>query len=140
MIGLKKQFKKTQSIGQLSKSTGCNIETIRYYERIGVLRKPPRSEGGHRIYGEMHSKHLQFVRRCRELGFSLEKIRELLRLAEGGKYSCAEVRSITLDHAAEVTSKIDDLKKMAAVLQTMASQCAGGDVPDCPILEVLFDG
>ena len=140
MTKFRKAGRHTLSIGQLSKSTDCNIETIRYYEKIEILPKPPRSEGGHRLYGEADIKHLQFVRRCRELGFSLGKIRELLRLAEGGKYTCAEVRSITVDHAAEVIRKIADLKKMEMILQTMAAQCAGGDVPDCPILEVLFDG
>ena len=130
---------KPLTIGALSKQTGCNIETIRYYERIGLLPAPPRSEGGHRLYGQDHLKRLTFVRRSRELGFTLQEVRGLLRLVGGGNYTCAEVRTLTLDHAAEVQRKIADLRKMERVLKGMAAQCEGDFVPECPIVDALFE-
>jgi MerR family mercuric resistance operon transcriptional regulator len=127
------------TIGALSKQTGCNIETIRYYERIGLLPAPPRSEGGHRIYGEDHLKRLTFVRRSRELGFTLQEVRGLLRLVDGGDFTCADVKALTLDHAAEIRRKIVDLRKMERVLKEMASQCEANEVPACPIIDALFE-
>ena len=126
------------SIGALSKATGCNIETIRYYERIGLLPKPLRTEGGHRQYGEAELKRLTFVRRSRALGFTLDEIRGLLGLVDGGDYTCGEVKVITLDHLQDIRRKIADLKRLEAVLRDMAAQCEGGTVPDCPVIEALF--
>ncbi len=126
------------TIGGLSKGTGCNIETIRYYERIGLMPTPPRSQGGHRLYDEEHLKRLTFVRRSRELGFTLKEVRDLLRLVDGGSYTCAEVRTLTLDHAGEVRRKIEDLRKLEDVLKEMAAQCEGGEVPQCPIIDALY--
>ncbi len=126
------------TIGGLSKGTGCNIETIRYYERIGLMPTPPRSQGGHRLYDEEHLKRLTFIRRSRELGFTLKEVRDLLRLVDGGSYTCAEVRTLTLDHAGEVRRKIEDLRKLEDVLKEMAAQCEGGEVPQCPIIDALF--
>lgn len=123
--------------GRLAKLTGCNIETIRYYEREGILPQPRRSEGGHRLYEPADVRRLRFVRRCRELGFSLEEIRGLLELVDGGRYSCGEVRDMTLRHAGEIRKKISDLRRMERILKEMASQCEGGDVPECPILDAL---
>ena len=125
-------------IGALSKETGVNIETIRYYERIGIMPKPPRTEGGHRTYDEPQVKRLGFIARSRQLGFSLDEIRDLLSLVDGHKFTCAQVRRLTLDHAAEVTAKIRDLKKLEHVLRDMAEKCSGRRVPDCPIIDVLF--
>jgi MerR family transcriptional regulator, mercuric resistance operon regulatory protein len=127
------------TIGTLSRRTAVNVETIRFYERIGVLPKPPRSSGGHRLYSPDHLKRLTFVRRSRELGFSLDEVRGLLRLVEGGYYSCAEVRTITLDHLAEVRRKIGDLRRLERTLADVSSKCRGGKVPDCPIIDALFD-
>lgn len=79
-------------IGELSKRTGVNIETIRYYERNGVLPKPPRTEGGHRAYDSAFVKRLSFIARARQLGFSLEEIRSLLSLVDGSGFTCADVR------------------------------------------------
>ena len=84
------------SRGELAARTGCNIETIRYYEQIDLLPPPPRSQGGHRLYGQDLLKRLNFVRRSRDLGFTLEEIRELLRLVDGGKYTCAQVEALAL--------------------------------------------
>jgi MerR family mercuric resistance operon transcriptional regulator len=125
--------------GALAAHTGCNIETIRYYERIGLLPPPPRSAGGHRLYGRDLVKRLTFVRRSRDLGFTLEEIRELLRLVGGGTYTCGEVEQLARDHVREIRSKIADLRRLQRVLEMMAAQCSGGAVPDCPIIDALFD-
>ena len=124
--------------GSLSKRTGCNIETIRYYEQIGLMPDPPRSEGGHRIYGEDHLKRLTFICRARELGFSLEEVRGLLGLVDGGDYSCAEVKALTLKHVSDIRRKIDDLRKIERVLKAMAAECDEGAVPQCPVIDALF--
>src|SRR5216684_4184670 len=87
--------------GALAARTGCNIETIRYYEQIGILPPPPRSQGGHRLYGQNLIKRLNFARRSRDLGFTLEEIRELLRFVDGGNYTCAQVEALAQEHAKE---------------------------------------
>lgn len=127
-------------IGELSKRTGVHIETIRYYERSGVMPKPPRSESGQRIYDETFVRRLSFVSRSRQLGFSLDEIRSLLGLVDEHEYTCADVRELTLKHAAEARRKIADLKKLERTLKDMAAQCHGERVPDCPIVDALFDG
>lgn len=124
--------------GTLSKRTGCNIETIRYYEQIGLIPPPPRSEGGHRLYGEEDFRRLTFIRRARELGFSLKEVRGLLDLVDGGDYTCAEVKTVTLAHVRDIRDKIDDLRKIERVLGTMAAQCDDGEVPECPVIDALF--
>jgi MerR family mercuric resistance operon transcriptional regulator len=125
--------------GALATRTDCNIETIRYYEQVGLLPSPPRSQGGHRLYGETLIKRLIFIRRSRDLGFTIEEIRGLLRLVDGGKYTCAEVEELAMDHVREIRRKIADLKKLKDVLEAMASQCGKGKVPECPIIDALFD-
>ena len=127
------------TIGALSKRTGVNIETIRFYERVGILPKPPRSAGGHRIYGQDQLMRLGFVRRSRELGFSLAEVRGLLRLVDAGGHTCAEVKAITLDHLTDVRRKIADLRRLEQTLADVAGKCRGGKVPDCPVIEALFD-
>lgn len=125
-------------IGSLSKRTGCNIETIRYYERIGVMPKPARTEGGHRLYTQDHLKRLTFVRRGRELGFALDELRDLLLLVDRHDYTCDQVREITMERMEDVHRKIADLKKMERVLKDMVSHCNRGDMPDCPVIDALF--
>jgi MerR family mercuric resistance operon transcriptional regulator len=124
-------------IGELGKATGCNIETIRYYERIGVLPAPPRTDNGYRLYGESHRTRLIFIRGARELGFTLDEVRGLLALVDGGNYTCAEVQALALTHVDEIRRKIADLKRLERALKEMAKQCSGGDVPECPIIEIL---
>ncbi len=126
-------------IGALSEQTGCNIETIRYYEREGLLPNPPRTEGGHRVYNEEHLKRLTFVQRSRELGFTLEEIRGLLRMVDGEHYTCAEVKSLTLDHLKDVRGKLADLRNLEKVLKQLSDQCTGDGTTDCPIVEALFE-
>jgi MerR family mercuric resistance operon transcriptional regulator len=127
------------SIGALSKQSGVNIEAIRYYEKIGVMPAPDRSASGYRLYTLEHLKRLSFVRRSRELGFSLDEIRGLLRLVDGDAYSCARVRELTLDHVAEIRRKIADLKRLKRVMEEMAARCSGGRAPECAIVDALFD-
>jgi MerR family transcriptional regulator, mercuric resistance operon regulatory protein len=126
------------SRGSLATETGVNSETIRYYEKIGLMPEPMRSSGGHRVYDEAQIKRLSFIRRSRELGFTLQEIRELLELVDGGSYTCAEVRDRTISHLADVSDKIRDLQKMQRSLETMAAKCNGDLVPECPIVEELY--
>jgi len=125
-------------IGGLSQRTGCNIETIRYYERVGMPPAPPRTEGGHRSYGEKHLERLTFIRRSRELGFTLDEVRSLLSLVDGGDYTCGEVLALTREHLEAVRAKILDLKRLEKTLTEIAGQCSGGAVPNCPIVDALF--
>lgn len=126
------------SRGQVAARTGCNIETVRYYERIGLLPMPPRSAGGHRLYDADLVKRLVFIRRSRELGFTLEEVRGLLDLVDAKGYTCAEVETITRDHLRTVRAKIADLRKIEAALEDMVSQCEGGTMPHCPVMDALF--
>jgi MerR family transcriptional regulator, mercuric resistance operon regulatory protein len=124
-------------IGELSRLTGVNIETIRYYEKIKMLRPPPRTEGGRRVYGPTETRLLAFIRRGRELGFGLDDIRALLALGAPGKASCADVREIAAHHLGDIRSKIDDLKKLEGLLAKTIARCSGSRVPDCPVLDIL---
>ena len=124
-------------IGELSRLTGVNIETIRYYEKIRMLQPPPRTEGGRRIYGLTDARVLAFIRRGRELGFSLEEIRALLALGGPGKASCADVRKIAAHHLDDIRTKITDLRKLEKLLAKTIAQCSGNRVPDCPVLDIL---
>ncbi len=127
-------------IGEMSRRTQCKIETIRYYERIGVMPEPARTEGGHRLYTWDHLKRLQFIRRARELGFTLDEVRALLNLADMRTNTCAEVEAIARDHLDKVHRNIADLKVLEDVLQEMVSLCAEGAVPECPVIEALYHG
>ena len=125
-------------IGEISRRTGVNIETIRYYERIEVMPKPKRSEGGQRLYDESQLNRLGFIKRSRELGFSLKEICTLLTLVDSGEMTCSEVHALTVEHLREVRSKIADLRKLERALKNLAAQCSLGDVSDCPIVETLY--
>lgn len=128
------------AIGALSRRTGVNIETVRYYERIGLLPPPARSEGGHRLYGGGHLMRLNFVRRARDLGFTLDEIRALLELAENRDRPCTEAREVAASHLSDVRAKIADLRTMEQVLVDMVARCAEGSTAECPLIEALFDG
>lgn len=125
--------------GELAERSGCNIETVRFYEKQGLLPAPPRTAGGHRDYADEHLRRLTFIRRARELGFTLDEVRGLLALVDGGDWTCAEVQAMTLGHLADVRRKIADLTKMAAILDDMAAQCDGDAVPECPIIDALLE-
>ncbi|MDZ4380910.1 MAG: helix-turn-helix domain-containing protein [Parvibaculum sp.] len=122
---------------ELARLTGCNLETIRYYEKTGMIPDPPRTASGYRVYDETHAARLRFILRARELGFSLEEVRGLLGLVDGGTQTCAEVKERTERHLADVRAKIADLMRIEEVLAATAAQCSGEDVPDCPVLEAL---
>lgn len=125
-------------IGSLSRRAGVHIETIRYYEREGLLPEPPRTPGGHRAYDEVHVRRLNFIRRGRELGFTLGEIRQLLALVDENDFTCDEVKELTLGQARRVRAKIADLRKIETVLRDMAARCDRGAVPECPVVDALF--
>ena len=114
-----------------------NIETIRYYERVKLLSPPPRTASGRRVYDQADLRILVFVRRSRELGFSLDEIRALLRLGGPEKASCREVREIATHHLEDIRAKLHDLKKLERLLATTVSRCSGKTAPDCPVLDIL---
>ena len=122
---------------ELARRTGCNLETIRYYEKIGMMPEPPRTLSGYRVYGETHVARLRFILRGRELGFSIEELRGLLCLVDRGTQTCAEVKALTEHHLADIRAKIADLRRIEKVLATTAAQCSGEQVPECPMLDAL---
>jgi MerR family transcriptional regulator, mercuric resistance operon regulatory protein len=123
-------------IGELSRRTGCNIETIRYYERIGLLPKAAR-RGRYRSYEPGDVARLGFVRRSRELGFTIEEVRALLGLAAGGHASCAEARDLAAAHLTDVRARVADLRRMERVLATAVQACDAGDSAGCPLIDTL---
>ncbi|MCW5683548.1 MAG: helix-turn-helix domain-containing protein [Pseudolabrys sp.] len=125
------------TIGNLSELTGVNIETIRYYERIKMFPAPPRTAGGRRVYDATHLRILAFIRRSRELGFSLDQVRALIRLGGPAKASCREVREIASHHLDEIRAKIADLRKLERLLAKTVARCTGITAPECPVLDVL---
>jgi MerR family mercuric resistance operon transcriptional regulator len=124
-------------IGELSRLTGVNIETIRYYERIAMLPAPARSQAGRRMYGPDEGRVLAFIRRARELGFSLKEVRALLALGAPGDATCADVERIASAHLEDVRSKLSDLRKLERVLADAVARCTGDTAPVCAVLDVL---
>lgn len=126
------------SIGDLAKATEIKIVTIRYYERIGLLPVPARTEGNYRAYSHGHLGLLRFIRRCRNLGFTLEQIRDLLRLSSQENQECAQVNRITAAHLGEIEQKVSDLKRLARELRRLSNCCQGdGRIAGCRIIEAL---
>lgn len=128
----------TIPIGELSRRTACNIETIRYYERIGLLPKPVR-RNRYRCYIADDVRRLVFVRRARELGFPIESIRTLLTIAGGGAENCREAREVAQSHLKEVRAKLDDLMRMQGVLNDVIRACDTNHTISCPLLDTLAD-
>ena len=124
-------------IGALSRLSGVKVETIRYYEREGLLAKPGRTAGGARIYRPLDAQRLAFIRRTRELGFPLGEVRELLGLADRKSRSCRRVHAVAAAHLTELRRKIEDMRRMERILAGMVADCAEGTLPDCPFLEAL---
>ena len=129
---------KGYAIGEMSLKTGVNIETIRYYERTNLLPKPDRTLGGNRQYNYEQLKRLKFVRRSRDLGFSIAKIKALLEMVDGVDLTCGEVHDMTIFHLSNVKNKIADLRQLEKTLKKIAAECSKGDLPDCPIIDTLF--
>jgi MerR family mercuric resistance operon transcriptional regulator len=127
--------------GKLSEQSGCNPETIRYYERVGLLPEPPRSESGYRMYDDSHVSRLRFIQRARELGFSAERVRDLLSLSDNPEeHTRAEVKQLTEAHIQEIRKKIVDLQRLKKRLNAISSHCDGAmeSTSECPILISLF--
>lgn len=127
------------NIGQAASASGVSAKMIRYYESIALIPPGRRSDSGYRIYSENDLHALRFVKRARTLGFSLERIRELLSLWQNKERASADVKSIALGHVAELDQRIAELTEMRDTLQTLARCCKGNDRPDCPILQSLAE-
>jgi Cu(I)-responsive transcriptional regulator len=127
------------AIGTLAKRTGTKVQTIRYYEQIGLLPEPGRTEGGQRRYGDTDLDRLAFIRHARQLGFTLEAIRELLDLSDKPSRSCAEVDVIAHRQLKEVEARIARLEALRTELKRMLRECSRNTVSDCRVLEVLRD-
>ena len=124
-------------ISEAALASGCHLETIRYYERIGLMPHPGRTGSGYRAYAPSDVERLRFITRGRDLGFSLEEIRSLLRLAQDPALSCAEVDSVARQHLGDIQARIADLQRMASELERTIGSCHGGQRGACTILEAL---
>ncbi len=127
------------AIGEASRQSGVSIETIRFYERDGVVARPPRAENGRRVYSEDAIAELSFIRRCRDLGFPLSDVRALLALSRGVEDDCSKVCDLGQRHLAEVRAKIAELNRLEAALEELTANCAAGSM-QCPMLDELRDG
>jgi DNA-binding transcriptional MerR regulator len=129
--------KETFSIGELARPTGTKVETIRYYERIGLLPAPARTVGNYRAYTRQHLERLNFIRRGRNLGLSLDQVRQLLRLADDPDQPRTEVGRIARQHLVEVERKLADLSALATELRRLIERCSRGAVAECRVIEAL---
>lgn len=126
------------TIGELAKETGTKVVTVRYYEQAGLLPVPPRTAANYRVYGADHLHRLRFIRRCRDLGFTLDQVRDLLRMSSQEDQPCAEVNRISGEHLAEIERKVADLTRLADELRRINGRCQGGGlIADCRIVEAL---
>lgn len=125
------------TIGEAAKRTGVKTETIRFYERIGLIPAPLRTGGGHRVYDDGRVERLRFIRRARELGFAVQQVRSLLTMVDEPGHTCDEVSALALEHLGSVRRRIEDLRVMERVLAETVTRCAGGTVPHCPIIDAL---
>src|SRR5260370_2328971 len=126
-------------IGALAKRTGMTVEGVRFYEKAGILPAPTRTAGGQRAYSIRELKRINFIRRARDLGFTLGEVRVLLRFADDARErTCAEARDLATGHLADVRTKIADLRRMERALLGMIARCAEGGTPDCPLIGALF--
>lgn len=124
-------------IGELANATATKVETVRFYERIGLLSPPARTSANYRAYGNEHLARLSFIRRARDLGFTLEAVRELLTLSDDRSQSCQAVDSIARVHLTEVERKIGDLNALRSELDRVVGACRHGTVAECKIIETL---
>jgi len=133
----KQSASKPLLIGELARIADCKVQTIRYYEQIGILPGSTRTQGGHRLYGPQEVQRLRFVRRSRDLGFSLEEVRNLLSMADNREGDCGAVDKIASRHLTEVREKIKQLGALEKELQRMVTGCRRGKVADCRIINAL---
>ena len=127
------------TIGSLARKTGTKVQTIRYYEQIGLMPDPGRTEGGQRRYGNAELDRLAFIRHARQLGFSLDAIRELLDLSDDPHRPCAEADAIARRQLKQVEQRLARLEALRTELKRMVHECSGGQTADCRVLEVLRD-
>jgi MerR family mercuric resistance operon transcriptional regulator len=127
------------TIGNLAKLTGVNLESIRYFERIGLLKPAERTEAGHRLFAPEHVERLLFIRHARDMGFSQDDVRTLLRLSDGELTSCGEVKDIASAHLDSIRQRIEKLQRLELLLASTVTKCSGGKVPTCPVIQALTD-
>ncbi|MBB3118947.1 Cu(I)-responsive transcriptional regulator [Pseudoduganella violacea] len=125
------------NIGQAATASGVSAKMIRYYESIGLVSESRRSDSGYRIYTDKDLHALRFIKRARNLGFSLEQIRDLLSLWQNNERASADVKAIALAHVDELNQRIRELSEMRDTLASLADSCHGDQRPDCPILQTL---
>jgi Cu(I)-responsive transcriptional regulator len=125
------------TIGYLARQTGTKVETIRFYERSGLLPAPARTDSNYRAYDISHLRRLSFIRKARDLGFSLDQVRELMSLSDERDRSCAAVDAIAHAHRSDIERKIEDLKALKLELDNIIDQCGCGTVAECRIIESL---
>ncbi len=125
------------AIGELAGTTGCKVQTIRYYEQIGLMPHPPRTSGGQRRYADEHVSRLAFIRHARDLGFDIEAIRQLLALADQPDLRCGEVDQIARQRVAEIDTKIEQLAGLRSEMKRMIRQCKRGRISECRIIGTL---
>jgi DNA-binding transcriptional MerR regulator len=126
-------------IGDLATATATKVETIRYYERIGLLPTPGRTSGNYRAYSRRHQERLSFIRQARELGFPIGAVRDLLRLADDPERPCDDADRIARTHLADVERRLERLAALRAELERMLARCDGGRIAECRVIEVLAD-
>lgn len=124
---------------ELARSVGCHHETVRFYERRGLLPAPPRSAAGHRVYGREHASRLRFILRGRTLGFGLEQIEQLLRLPEQGGAACVEARALALARLDETRRRLAELARLEQALASMVGRCDAGERDVCPVIDALAE-
>ena len=127
------------TIGDLARATGTKVETVRYYERIGLMPRTARTAGNYRAYGREHGERLSFIRRARALGFSIEQVRELMSLADDRGRSCAAVDELARVHLAAIARKLADLAALDRELRSLLGQCRRGTIAECRIIQALAD-
>ena len=134
------RLERVMPIGALAERTGVKVETIRYYEQVGLLPPPERSEGNQRRYGRRHAERLAFIKHARDLGFSVDSIRTLLKLSDNPELPCDQAHAISVAHLDEVRDKIARLRSLEKELERIATTCSGGVAAcDCAIIEALAD-
>lgn len=124
-------------IGELGRRTSTKVETIRFYEKVGLLPAPGRTSANYRDYGAVHLARLSFIRRARDLGFTLDQVRELLTLSDDRSRSCGAVDTVARAHLAQIDQKIADLRALRRELDELIGQCRQGAISECRIIEAL---
>jgi MerR family mercuric resistance operon transcriptional regulator len=126
-------------IGELSRNCGCPVETIRYFEKIGLLPAPVRGVNGYRYYDESNQKWLQFILRSRALGFTQIEVRRLSDVAHQSQPACADVHELLVEHITDVQNKLKDLQRMQRALERLKSKCQDSTLNDCPVIDELMN-